>query len=272
MGYASDLELLCVYGGPGTTTGPHRIAVAEYAEMLVHQLLECIVARRSGIFAIDMRLRPFGTHGSLATSVEAFHEYYRVGGQAAPFERQALIKLRYVAGDAALGQAIEAARDTFVYSQEPFDLANALHLRQRQINELVAPGAVDSKYSPGGLVDIEYTAQYLQLMHGARIATLRTPSTLAALQALQEAGLLAAEACTVVQAAYQFLRALIDALRLVRGNASDLILPPVDSEEFLFLARRMGYWQAETATRQLAADIAQHMQQARRVYQEHFQA
>ena len=211
-------------------------------------------------------------HGSLATSVEAFHDYYRTGGQAAPFERQALIKLRYVAGDAALGRAIEAARDAFVYSQEPFDLANALHLRQRQINELVAPGAVDSKYSPGGLVDIEYTAQYLQLRHGASHPTLRTTNTLARPAGVAGGGVVVGRGVRRVQAAYKFLRALIDALRLVRGNARDLILPPVDTEEFLFLARRMGYWESRTATRQLAADIAYHMHQAGRVYQEHFQA
>lgn len=272
MGYASDIELLCVYAGPGTSNGLSQLSVAQYAEMLVHQLLGCIVARHAGIFEIDMRLRPFGSHGSLATSVEAFHDYYRFGGQAAPFERQALIKLRYVAGDPDLGRAIEAARDAFVYSQNPFDLANALHLRQRQVSELVAPGAVDTKYSPGGLVDIEYTAQYLQLMHGATQPTLRTTNTLHALHALQATGLLLAEERDVLQAAYQFLRALIDALRLVRGNASDLILPAPDTDEFLFLARRMGYWEPHTATHRLADDITHHMQQARRVYAKHFQA
>ncbi len=270
MGYASDIELLCVYAGPGTSSGLTRLPVAQYAEMLVHQLLGFIVARRSGIFEIDMRLRPFGSHGSLATSVEAFHDYYRAGGQAAPFERQALIKLRYVAGDAVLGRTIAAARDAFVYSLEPFELANALHLRQRQVSELVAPGAVDTKYSPGGLVDIEYTAQYMQLMHGATQPALRTPNTLQALPALQAVGLLSAEEFDVLQAAYKFLCSLIDALRLVRGNAHDLILPAVDTDEFLFLARRMGYWEPHTAIRRLAADIAHHMQQAGRVYVEHF--
>ena len=99
LGYASDLEMLCVYSGQGQTSGPQQIAVSQYAELLVQQLLDLIVARRSGTFEIDLRLRPFGSKGPLATSLDAFREYYRHGGQAAPFERQALIKLRWVAGD-----------------------------------------------------------------------------------------------------------------------------------------------------------------------------
>src|SRR5713101_5307193 len=106
LSYASDLEILCVYSGQGQTSGPHQVAVSQYAEMLVQQLLDLIVARRSGTFEIDLRLRPFGSKGPLATSLAAFREYYRAGGPAAAFERQALIKLRWVAGEAALGQTI----------------------------------------------------------------------------------------------------------------------------------------------------------------------
>ena len=72
-----------------------------------------------------------------------------------------------MAGDPALQQAVETLRDAFVYSAEPFTLDTAIQLRQRQRHELVAPGVVDVKYSQGGLVDIEYTVQYLQLRHGA---------------------------------------------------------------------------------------------------------
>ncbi len=267
LGYASDLEMLCVYSGPGQTSGPHQIAVSQYAEMLVQQLLDLIVARRSGTFEIDLRLRPFGSKGPLATSLDAFQEYYRHGGQAAPFERQALIKLRWVAGDTTMGQTIETLRDAFVYSAEPVDLEAAVQLRQRQLHELIAPGALDAKYSRGGLVDIEYTVQYLQLLHGATIPTLRTPNTLAALQALEQAGLVSSAVYQALRDAYVFLRRLIDALRLARGNAHDLVLPAVDTEEFIFLARRMGYWEDQGTPTQLAHTMAHHMQQAARLYE-----
>ena len=189
LGYASDIEMLCVYSGQGTTRGGAlQLAVSEYAELLVQQCRDFIVARRAGIFELDMRLRPFGSHGPLATSVDTFQQYYSPGGQAAPFERQALIKLRWVAGDATLGQRIAAYRDGFVYSVTPFDLAAAVQLRQRQMQELVPPGSTDTKYGPGGLIDVEYTVQYLQLLHGATTPSVRTPNTLEALQALHQAG------------------------------------------------------------------------------------
>ncbi len=272
LGYASDIELLCIYSGQGTTSGPEQIAVSEYAEQIVQQLLDLIVARRSGIFELDLRLRPFGAHGALATSVEAFAEYYRCGGQAAQFERQALLKLRWVAGDAALGQHIEARRDAFVYSTEPFDLAAAVHLRQRQIDELVTPGTIDTKYGRGGLVDIEYTVQYLQLMHGARTPACHTANTLEAMQALHQAGHLSRTEYNRLESAYIFLRHLIDALRLVRGNARDLVLPSPDSEESIFLARRMGYWKDQDTPARLFQDIAHHMQHTAQIYGAHFSA
>jgi len=238
--------------------------------MLVQQLLDLIVARRSGTFQIDVRLRPFGSKGPLATSLDAFREYYRHGGQAAAFERQALIKLRWVAGNATLGQTIEAQRDAFVYSAEPFNLDEAVRLRQRQINELVAPGTIDAKYSRGGLVDIEYTVQYLQLLHGATRPALHTPHTLAAMHALYQAGILSPAVYQALRDAYVFLRRLIDALRLVRGNADDLVLPATQAEEFRFLARRMDYWEGQDALPHLAQDIVAYMQQAAHLYKTRF--
>ncbi|ETX04163.1 MAG: hypothetical protein ETSY2_30370, partial [Candidatus Entotheonella gemina] len=167
LGYASDIEMLCVYRGPGKTSGPEPISVSEYAEKLMRYTRDVIVARSAGIFELDLRLRPFGSKGPLATSLDAFQQYFRAEGQAAQFERQAYIKLRWVAGDAALGAEIEAIRDTFVYSAAPFDVAAAVKLRQQQIDTLVKHDTTDAKYGRGGLIDIEYTVQYLQLMHGA---------------------------------------------------------------------------------------------------------
>jgi glutamate-ammonia-ligase adenylyltransferase len=270
LGYASDIEMLCAYAGQGRSSGPEPISVSEYAEKLVQQLRDCIVTRRSGIFEIDLRLRPHGSHGPLATSVEAFRDYYRPDGHAAPFERQALIKLRWVAGDAMLGQQIEALRDAFVYSAEPFAIDAAVRLRQQQMDELVKPGTVDTKYSRGGLVDIEYTVQYLQLLHGSNTLALRTPNTLEAMRALHTAGHLSHAEYQALQAAYVFLRYLIDALRIVRGHARDLVLPPTESEEFTFLARRMGYWSEQRTPAHLAQEIAHHMQRATRIYQQRF--
>ncbi len=270
LGYASDIEMLCVYRGTGKTSGPEPISVSEYAEKLMRYVRDVIVARSAGIFELDLRLRPFGSKGPLATSLDAFRQYFHAEGQAAPFERQAYIKLRWVAGDADLGAEVEAIRDAFVYSSAPLDIAAAVNLRQQQIDTLVKHDATDAKYGRGGLIDIEYTAQYLQLMHGANHVELQTPNTLAALQALHETGYLTAGEREQLHDAYIFLRHLIDALRIVRGHARDLVLPAEDSEEATFLARRMGYWEGETATSELFQDLAHHMTNTARIYRDRF--
>lgn len=164
LGYASDIEMLCVYRGQGKTSGPECISVSEYAEKLMRYVRDVIVARSAGIFELDLRLRPFGSKGPLATSLDAFRQYFHPQGQAAQFERQAYIKMRWVAGDAVLGAEVEALRNGFVYSDVSFDVEAAVNLRQQQIDTLVKHDAIDAKYGHGGLIDIEYTTQYLQLM------------------------------------------------------------------------------------------------------------
>jgi glutamate-ammonia-ligase adenylyltransferase len=259
MGYASDVELLIVYGGAGTTerTG---IENGQFFEHVVHSLTEMIEAREGGIFHLDLRLRPHGAKGPLATPFAALRDYYRPGGDAHPFERQALVKLRFVAGDEPLGRAVEAFRDAYVWGDEPWDLAAALHLRDRQVRELVAPGRFNVKYSAGALVDVEYAAQYLQVLHGRSRPELRTPSTLVALDRLRDCGLLDAEEHGALGAAYRFWRQVADGLRMERGDARDLLLPEEGSEELRFLARRLGYggtdWQA--GARALADDVRRH--------------
>jgi [glutamine synthetase] adenylyltransferase / [glutamine synthetase]-adenylyl-L-tyrosine phosphorylase len=262
MGYASDIELLAVYGGPGQTekTG---IENGRFFEELVRELTDLITAREEGIFHVDLRLRPHGGKGPLASPIEAVRDYYRPGGEAAPFERQALIKLRRVAGDDALGRAVEVQRDAFVWSGDPWDRENALHLRERQARELVPAGRFSVKYSPGALVDVEYSAQYLQIQHGRDRPELRTPSTLEALDRLRALGFLGEGDHRALHDGYVFWRRVADGLRMVRGNARDLLLPEDGSQELGFLARRLGYPGAggREAGQALAGDVARHREQ-----------
>jgi glutamate-ammonia-ligase adenylyltransferase len=163
---------------------------------------------------------------------------------------------------------VEARRDSFTYSGAPWDWENALHLRRRQTRELVKPGRVNVKYSPGGIIDIEYAAQYLQLLHGDDHPELRVTNTLEALDQLRRLHIISEVDYEMLREAYLFLRNLIDALRIVRGDASDLVLPEEDSEEFKSLARRLGYrerdWKQGAAA--LAADIRQRMEKVNSDY------
>ncbi|MEZ4554369.1 MAG: ACT domain-containing protein [Dehalococcoidia bacterium] len=262
LGFASDIELLFVYEGEGLTDGPEPVSNAEYFDACVQELLRTIVTRSEGIFEIDLRLRPHGNAGSLATSLEGFKRYYAGDGEAQQFERMALVKLRPVAGDADLARRVVEARDTFVYSGAPLDLENVRHLRGRQARELVPAGEVSAKHSAGGVVDIEYFVQARQIESGATEPSVRVTGTREAIARLVAAGALDAGSGERLGDAYSFLRRLIDGLRVVRGNAKDLTIPPRDSQAFAYLARRL---RIET-TEELAAAIDTHMRSAAGVW------
>ncbi len=261
LGYASDIELLFVYGENGRTDGAQIIENSHYFKALTQEIVQFIETRQAGIFQIDTRLRPYGKSGQWAISFSQFESYYSETGKAAPFEKQALIKLRAIAGSWSLGKKCELARDHFVYNKTPWDKKEALELRSLQLKELVPKGRINVKYSPGALVEIEYLVQYLQLIHGHRISALHTPNTLEALDIFLQVGILNKETVQCLKENYLFLRSLIDALRIVRGNAKDLLLPDPDRDEFIFLARRMGFakknWQL--GSQHLAEAISHNM-------------
>ncbi|MCB0165262.1 MAG: glutamine synthetase adenylyltransferase [Anaerolineae bacterium] len=241
LGFASDIELMLIYAGNGRTTGPRVITTAEFFDRLVSEINNVIDARREGIFELDLRLRPYGKAGSLGVSLDAFRRYFAPEGDAWPYERQALVKLRPIAGDVKLGQQIIKLRDDFIYHDEPFDIAAMRAMRERQVRHHVTAGTINAKLSPGGLVDIEYLVQGLQITYGQRYPSLRVTNTSEAMTALAAVGILPQQDYVHLREALSFLQDLINALRMVRGNTKDLTVPPVDSEEFIYLARRMRY-------------------------------
>jgi glutamate-ammonia-ligase adenylyltransferase len=241
LGFASDIELMFIYDANGSTAGPMEITTAEFYERLVGMFLQVIQAKREGIFEIDLRLRPYGKSGSMAVSMASFEKYFAPEGPAWAYERQALVKLRHIAGDPVLGKQVVDLRDAYIYSDGAFDVTAMRAMRERQVRHLVVGGTFNAKYSPGGLVDIEYLIQALQIRHGHRDPSLRQPNIRAAMQALAGAGLISEETYAQLRKAHTFFRWLIDGLRMVRGNAKDLTVPAVDDEAFAFLARRLRY-------------------------------
>jgi glutamate-ammonia-ligase adenylyltransferase len=257
LGYASDFDMLYVYGDQAITNGVQRLTIDEYMTKLIQHMRDLVVETPSGLFSMDICLRPYGNQSSLAVSYDALHRYYHPDGSAAFFERQALTRLRWIAGDTSLGYTVEAWRDRFVYSTEPVTFQEVARLRRQQRDELVRPAyAINLKYSEGGLVDVEYIVQYLQLQHGAAQRTIRCTNILEAMEALQHADVLSGVEAEELQSAYRYLRRSIDALRMVRGRALDLVVPDIDSEEFAKFSRRL---HASTPTN-CAQTLAQHMQ------------
>lgn len=255
LGFASDIELMFVYDEEGFTDGRESIANATYYQRLVEAAVHSIRARQEGIFHIDLRLRPYGRSGPLAVSLDAFRRYFEPNGAAWPYERQALIKLRPIAGDAGLGEKLIILRDTFLYEGPPFDFASMRAMRERQVRQLVSTGEFNAKLSPGGLVDIEYLIQALQITHGSRHPSLRVTNTRLAMDEMRRVGVLSDSDQRALREAYGFFRRLIDALRMVRGDARDLTVSSSPNDDVQFLARRLGYG---SASQKLLREIELH--------------
>ena len=272
LGYASDIEFILVYSDSGETAGPESIANSEFFERLVKNSAQLIQAKREGIFHVDLRLRPHGSAGPLASSSEAFCSYYGTGGAAHSYERLALVRLRAIGGDPALGKRLERIRDEMIYASSNISLEELRELRQKQFQEKTAGGRLNAKFSPGGLVDLEYDVQILQVMYGKELPELRTPQVHQALTALAEAGVLNPEETGQLIAAYDFLRRLINSMRMLRGSAKDLFLPDTDSVEFAHLARRMGYERGDALhpSQQLRIDYETHTAAVRAFVERHF--
>ena len=135
-------------------------------------------------------------------------------------------------------------------------------MRERQRRHLVTAGTFNAKFSAGGVVDVEYLVQALQIDHGRAYEGVRHANTSEAMRALHDVGVLSDDDFEQLNDAHQFLRLLINTLRMVRGNARDLTVPPTGSDEFAFLARRLNY-QINLET--LASDLAEHSQNVQEI-------
>jgi [glutamine synthetase] adenylyltransferase / [glutamine synthetase]-adenylyl-L-tyrosine phosphorylase len=239
MGFASDIELMLIFAEAGRTDGANSIPNAAFFDQMVNVVASGIIAPQDGIFHVDLRMRPFGQAGSGAVSLHDFENYYAVDGPAWPYERQALVKLRCVAGDSQFRVLVTAASHRAIYSTGQFDFPAMRAMRERQIRQLVHGGAINVKLSDGGIVDCEYAVQAMQITFGDESMTLRHPNTLQALNEAAHQGLVDPAHLVSIERAYVFLRELIDCLRMVRGNAKDLTPPTPGTREWKMLAHRM---------------------------------
>jgi len=250
LNYHSDLDIIFIYEGEGETRpapgcDPERFrgqTNSEYFARLAQRIISVLtlITREGYVYQIDTRLRPSGNQGPLVTSFTAYQRYHE--GSAQPWERQALIKARVVVGPADLAARIDAVNRHIVYERPvPENLqAEIYRLRGRMESEIAKEGAdhFNIKTGRGGMVDVEFIAQYLQLLHGGR-PELRLANTLKALQALHDAGILSVDDFADLHNGYKFLRRLENKLRLVHDQSvSELSGDRVYLEK---LARRLGY-------------------------------
>jgi glutamate-ammonia-ligase adenylyltransferase len=235
LNYASDVDLVFVHDGSGPERqGAAERAVAGFIRLLAEPTAGGIALR------VDPRLRPGGSRGSLSRSLEAMRGYY--AAQAATWERQALIKARPVAGDAELGLAFVDAVSPFVFPEElaatAIDEVRRVKVRLEEYVRASGKANVEVKRGHGGIRDVEFAVQLLQIVHGRRDERLREPNTLLALALLAEEGYVGEEDAAALGQAYRFLRTLEHRLQIVRDLQTHEL--PADRSSRTVLARSLG--------------------------------
>jgi glutamate-ammonia-ligase adenylyltransferase len=247
LGYHSDLDLIFLYSGDGQqeTSGGSRgkISHHEYFARIAQRLLAFLQMqfREGYLYRIDTRLRPSGNQGALVVSAAAFLEHHDRHAQL--WERQALIKGRGAAGDVGLVEALRPELERLIYERPlPANAAAEIdRLRGRMEREVARETAeeLNLKAGHGGLVDVEFAVQYLQLRHGGRLRAARRTGTLDALAALEADGALRPADADRLRRGYLFHRRVENRLRLIHGHALSNL--PTSGRPLQLLARRLGY-------------------------------
>ncbi len=245
LNFSSDVDLLFVYEPPPTVDPlEHNHAVAR----LIRRLKTALEVRSEDGFGyrVDLGLRPEADTGVLANPVDVAIGYYE--GFGAEWERQMLIRLRHVAGPADVGEGFAREIAPFVYRRliDPGVMRSVRDMKARIEDERRSAGRdleFDLKEGPGGIRDVEFLVQSLQLFFGGRDLALRTGNVLAALAALAQLGHLPEATAAALVSAYTWLRRAEHALQLAEEHQTARF--PSDRAGQIALARRMGYPEAE---------------------------
>ena len=256
LSYASDLDVIFVYEG---ATADEARAANRTARGLLREIGAQTAEGRA--WEIDARLRPEGENGQLARSLEGYQRYYAERGQL--WERQALLKRRFVAGDPDVGRRFLELADQWCYQPDfgATDVEEIRAMKRRIEAERLGTGgkARDVKLGAGGLSDIEFTVQLLQLQHGFGRTAVQDNRTLGALAGLAEHQLLDIGDRATLDVGYRFCQRFRNARYHLSGLSSDVF--PDDDHEELLLARRLGY----PTNRDLEADYRDISQAVREV-------
>jgi glutamate-ammonia-ligase adenylyltransferase len=244
LNYSSDIDVMFVTDGD-------LEAATKAAESLLSTLGE--FSPEGQAYRIDVDLRPEGRSGALVRSLEGFVEYYKRWAHA--WEFQALIKARSAAGNESVGDALIAAASPFIYPTdvEPERVADIRAMKQRveehalrSARRMRRAEADDVKLGPGGIRDIEFSVQLLQLVHGGSDESVRSRSTLGALDTLAGGGYIADDDAAGLTIAYRWLRTVEHRLQLWQERQIHKL--PVDDEERARLARVLGFVDSSAAS------------------------
>ncbi|MFW3172684.1 bifunctional [glutamine synthetase] adenylyltransferase/[glutamine synthetase]-adenylyl-L-tyrosine phosphorylase [Geodermatophilus sp. CPCC 206100] len=241
MGYASDADVLFVHRPRPGADESRATATANAVAHTLRRLLG--EPAPDPAFEVDADLRPEGRQGALVRSLDAYRSYYE--RWVSVWEVQALLRAVPVAGDEELGRAFVQLIDPIRYPDGGIgaeQVAEIRRIKARVERERLPRGAdpaTHTKLGRGGLADVEWTVQLLQLQHAAELPALRVPSTTGALAALRAADLLDADQAGALQMAWELATRARNAVFLVRGRPSDQL--PRPGTELAGVARASGY-------------------------------
>jgi glutamate-ammonia-ligase adenylyltransferase len=258
LNYVSDVDVIFV-----AEPGEQAAAASTLAAAMMRACSD--VTAEGTIWPVDAALRPEGKSGPLVRTVASHEGYYQRWAQT--WEFQALLKARPVAGDAELGAAYMAAVSPLVWSaaQRPSFVADIQAMRRRVVDTLSPSDAErEVKLGPGGLRDVEFAVQLLQLVHGRADRSLRSPSTMVALDALAAGGYVGRDDAARLASAYRFLRTVEHRLQLQHLRRTHLL--PTTEDGIRWLARASGFRDAEEWRR----DYDGHVREVRRIHEKLF--
>lgn len=243
LNYSSDIDLVALYAEDGKTSGNVSRSNREFFERVVRDLVKLLSENTSiGIaYRVDLRLRPNGNQGPLINSLENTWQYYDVSGRT--WERQAFVKARAIAGDLKLGQRFLKRMEPWIYRKylSRADITGIKALKRR-IEHRAHKEGVDErnvKTGHGGIRDIEFVIQFLQLLNGGDLPKIRTTNTLDAIDRLQQAGCLTMQERGILTDNYAFLRKVEHRLQIMFDLQTHTL--PESDQELAKFAVRMGY-------------------------------
>ncbi len=272
LNFSSDVDVIYVYSSDQGEVG--GLSLHEYFAKLCTQVTAALseVTEGATVFRVDLRLRPEGSRGAIANSLAQLERYYETFGR--PWERQAWIKARACAGDEALGAEVMTTLRPFVFPRfvSPTVIDEVRDLNRRIKRELVKPkddgaGGFDLKNGEGGIREIEFFVQALQLIYAGKQPQLRLRGTLATLDALQFAGIIADHEHLALWRAYRWLRHAEHVLQLEAGLQTQTV--PSDPDALDVFAQRLGYRATDTASAStaFAYELYRHTSQVSTLFQ-----
>ncbi len=263
LNHSSDVDLIFVYSDEGQLTP--KFSYHEWFTRLGHKIIETFAATDAAgsLFRVDLRLRPEGSAGPLVRSLESMEHYYAGFGEM--WERLALIKARWICGDRELAYDFLRQLQPFVFPKSPtpdlLDEVAAIKLRIERDIVGFEDRERNVKLGAGGIREIEFVVQTLQLLHGARHPFLQEAGTLKAIRGVADLELLPNEDAAHLDRAYHFLRKVEHRLQIEAEQQTHTV--PEEGEALEVLAQSLGF---ERGAEMLAKLRAQ-MQRVRGIFQ-----